>query len=295
MRVFSVKNFDKFQHYKDRSPPWIKLYNELLDDYDFGQLPDASKWHLVAIWLLASRSNNKIPFDSGWVSRRINANSAVDLDGLAKSGFIIVNQELHNAEQDASKPLATCSSKWEPETEIEGEAERELEQKESRPLARDESVSSKKKTRKEFYNRPYSKEFERFWSAYPVRAGTRGKKEAWRSFQRLIDNGVDAEVIIRTAGVYAEEERKLRHINTPYIKQAATWLNQYCWEDYSDKSGTAADTTFPVFEGTEQWNAWVEAGHNPSLKTDIRDPTTGRRRDGWKFKTEWPPDVKVAA
>ena len=37
-----------FQHYKDRSAPWIKLYNELLDDYRFAVLPDASKWHLVA-------------------------------------------------------------------------------------------------------------------------------------------------------------------------------------------------------------------------------------------------------
>lgn len=39
-----VKNFDRFQHYKDRTPPWIKLYNDLLDDYDFSCLPDAEKW-----------------------------------------------------------------------------------------------------------------------------------------------------------------------------------------------------------------------------------------------------------
>lgn len=91
-KTFHVKNFDKFQHYKDRSPPWIKLYNELLDDYAFGQLDDASKWHLVAIWLLASRSTNKIPLDSGWVSRRINASEPVDLEILETSGFIIADQ-----------------------------------------------------------------------------------------------------------------------------------------------------------------------------------------------------------
>ncbi len=66
MPTFSVKNFERFQHYKDRSPPWIKLYNELLDDYGFGRLPDASKMHLVAIWLLASRNDNKIPHDAEW-------------------------------------------------------------------------------------------------------------------------------------------------------------------------------------------------------------------------------------
>ena len=90
--TFSVKNFEKFQHYKDRSPPWIRLYNALLDDYDFGLLPDASKAHLIAIWLLASRYDNKIPLDPEWVSRRINATEPVNLDLLIKSGFLLTDQ-----------------------------------------------------------------------------------------------------------------------------------------------------------------------------------------------------------
>ena len=36
--TFSVKNWDEFQHYKDRNPPWIKLHNHLLDDYEFEML-----------------------------------------------------------------------------------------------------------------------------------------------------------------------------------------------------------------------------------------------------------------
>ena len=46
---FSVTNYDSQQHYKDRGPTWIKLYNRLLDDYGFAQLPDAAKWHLIGI------------------------------------------------------------------------------------------------------------------------------------------------------------------------------------------------------------------------------------------------------
>ena len=118
MRTFRVKNFEKFQHYKDRSPPWIKLYNELLDDYDFGQLPDASKWHLVAIWLLASRSNNEIPFDPDWVARRINAASPVDLSDLEKRGFIIASQHVNGHASDA---LADRLHVARPERETEGE------------------------------------------------------------------------------------------------------------------------------------------------------------------------------
>ena len=62
--VLSVKNFEQYQHYKDRKPPWIKLYNDVLDDYAFEVMPDASKAHLMLIWLLASRTDNRIPNDA---------------------------------------------------------------------------------------------------------------------------------------------------------------------------------------------------------------------------------------
>jgi len=115
---FSVKNFVEFQHYKDRAPPWIKLYNNLLDDYEFGCLQDASKLHLVLIWLLASRMNNRIPADPDWIGQRINANSPVQLTPLFNSGFIIM-------EQPASNLLATRLQLARPEREGETETETE--------------------------------------------------------------------------------------------------------------------------------------------------------------------------
>ena len=121
--TFSVKNFEKFQHYKDRSPPWIKLYNDLLDNYEFGALPDASKMHLVAIWLLASRSANKIPYDPRWVAGRINATDQVDLDLLADAGFIQLNHNLNGSAQIASNLLASRLTR----ERDRGEAETELE------------------------------------------------------------------------------------------------------------------------------------------------------------------------
>ncbi len=88
MRTFSVKNFEKFQHYKDRAPPWIKLYNELLENYDFGVLPDCLKGQLIGIWLLASRLDNKLPFDGKWLASKINATDPIDLELLLDTGFI---------------------------------------------------------------------------------------------------------------------------------------------------------------------------------------------------------------
>jgi len=86
--MLRVVGFDRFQHYGDRKPVWIKLYNSLLDDYDFAQLEDAARFHLLAIWLLASRSNNEMPDDARWITRMIGATSPIDLDALVSAGFI---------------------------------------------------------------------------------------------------------------------------------------------------------------------------------------------------------------
>lgn len=48
------KNWEKFQHYKHRSPPWIKLHRDILDDFDWWSLPIASRAIAPCLWLLAS-------------------------------------------------------------------------------------------------------------------------------------------------------------------------------------------------------------------------------------------------
>ena len=70
MKFLRIKNLDKHQHYKDRRPPWIKLHAEVLDDYAFGCLQDASKAHLMGIWILASKHANKVPADPEWIAKR---------------------------------------------------------------------------------------------------------------------------------------------------------------------------------------------------------------------------------
>ncbi len=86
---FAVKNFAKFQHYRDRSPPWIKLYGEMLEDYEFAALPDATKGQLMSIWVLASRMANKLPWDPQFIGAKINANQPVDLAAMEAAGFIV--------------------------------------------------------------------------------------------------------------------------------------------------------------------------------------------------------------
>ena len=53
-RQLKVKNWKKFQHFKDRRPPWIKLYRDLIDDKDWHSLDARVCKTLVLIWLIAS-------------------------------------------------------------------------------------------------------------------------------------------------------------------------------------------------------------------------------------------------
>ena len=126
MQFFNVKNWDGLQHYKDRAPPWIKLYNHLLDDYEFACLQDASKLHLMLIWLLASRNSNRLPFNGKWIGQRIGVSGEVDLNELLESGFLQLEASkdgaLQGVAQDASKTLADC--KQVATTEGEGEESR---------------------------------------------------------------------------------------------------------------------------------------------------------------------------
>jgi hypothetical protein len=118
-----VRNWEKFQHYKDRNPPWIKLHTELLDNYEFASLQDASKLLAMCTWLLAARSNNKIPCDPAWIQSRCNLKSLPDLEPLLASGFLEEIIELADCKQVASEPLAERVQPAIPRALARGEAE----------------------------------------------------------------------------------------------------------------------------------------------------------------------------
>lgn len=56
-----IKNWKQFQHFKDRRPPWIKLYRDILDDIEWHNLDPSSAKILVMLWLIASESDGQLP------------------------------------------------------------------------------------------------------------------------------------------------------------------------------------------------------------------------------------------
>ena len=91
MQYLKIKNWKKYQHYKDRNPPWIKFYHSILDDYIYSCLQDDSKLLLITLLLLAGKTNNKIPYDIKWIQNKSMIKKKINLKELLSSGFVFID------------------------------------------------------------------------------------------------------------------------------------------------------------------------------------------------------------
>lgn len=56
-----IKNWARFQHFKDRKPPWVKLYRDILDDMQWHELDPKAAKVLTMLWLIASEDDGNLP------------------------------------------------------------------------------------------------------------------------------------------------------------------------------------------------------------------------------------------
>ena len=61
LMTYKIKNWSRFQHFKDRRPPWVKLYRDLLDDLDWFELDPLASKTLINLWLIASEYEGCLP------------------------------------------------------------------------------------------------------------------------------------------------------------------------------------------------------------------------------------------
>jgi hypothetical protein len=66
-----IANWDRFQHYKDRNPPWIKNYTELLHNPNYLELPLRLRGILHGLWLLYAASHRKLPASTSYINRAL--------------------------------------------------------------------------------------------------------------------------------------------------------------------------------------------------------------------------------
>ena len=111
-----IKNWTKFQHFKDRRPPWVKLYRDILDDLEWHELDPLAAKVLVMLWLIASEDDGRIP-DSKTLAFRLRLTEI-------KTKEIVIKLS-HWLEQDDISVISNGYQVDSTETETETETKKE--------------------------------------------------------------------------------------------------------------------------------------------------------------------------
>lgn len=119
-----MTGWDRFQHYRDRTPPWIKNYVDLLANDDYLNLSGHRRSILHGLWLEYAMSHRRLRHDTATISSRLHLRVTVaDLETLKQAGFIEVS---------ASTPLAPEPAAAS-DTRARGETEAETDKKTPKP------------------------------------------------------------------------------------------------------------------------------------------------------------------
>lgn len=127
-----IKNWSKFQHFKDRKPPWVKLYRDVLDDMEWYELDALASKVLVMCWLIASEDEGRLP-NIKTLAFRLRLSEKQTLDAI--------NKLSHWLEHDDINVISTCNQDDSLETETEIETETDKKKKSATIVACPDSVS----------------------------------------------------------------------------------------------------------------------------------------------------------
>lgn len=216
-----IKNWHKFQHFKDRRPPWVKLYRDLLDDMEWHELEPKAAKALVTLWLIASESDGELP-ETKKLSFRMRLPEMDVLDVFSK-----LSHWLEHYDDDAISTRHRADINMKALTRSrETEAEKRREETEG-----------------------VCEDFERFWSAYPKR---KSKGQAEKTWAKIKPDAETVEAILN--GIEAAKSGDLwQREDGRFIPHPATWLNAKGWLDsYEPCRSAAADWWIKAGFGTKE-------------------------------------------
>lgn len=197
-----IKNYARFQHFKDRSPPWVKLYRDILDDPDWHDLD--GKWAkiLVMLWLIASEDDTKtgtLP-DNRHLCFRLRVTEKELEQAFSKLS--------HWLEHDDIDLISDGYQLDAPEKRRE---EAEIERcSPSASMSADEG-------------------FVVFWEQYPRKVS---KQDAAKAWAKLKPSGELLAAIMAAVSAQKVSPEWLKE-DGRFVPHAATWLNGRRWEDES--------------------------------------------------------------
>ena len=174
-KTMRIKHWNKFQHFKDRKPPWVKLYRDLLDDLDWHELDAQASKVLVMLWLIASEDEGRIP-PTKTLAFRLRMTEKQTNDCLNKLSHWLEQDDINTI----SERYQDDSLETERETEKEKEAETKRGTKGSRLSADwvlpEDWESWARQERPDLNPQKVGEQFKDFWIA---KAGAQGVKLDW--------------------------------------------------------------------------------------------------------------------
>ena len=84
MSYLAVRNWERYQHYKDRNPPWIKFYVATLEDEDLRGLSVSSRLLANLMLCVAAKRDNVIPENPAWIGEEVGLPARVVAKALAE-------------------------------------------------------------------------------------------------------------------------------------------------------------------------------------------------------------------
>jgi hypothetical protein len=281
--VFAVKNFEKFQHYRDRAPVWIKLHVSLLDDYEFNQLPKARQRDLIFIWLkMSQKKNRRLPFDPAWIAQSIHSAEPVDLESLAAAGYLVVDPPDDAA--PAPQPEAPQLDLFGAVEQIDPAASANVKDAEQPSTSNSSALSDHSSSPDPDPDQDAM--FDQFYEQYPRHIGRQKAHASWKALTGEEKEAALADLPRRKA---AWDKAGTDH---QFIPHPTTWLNQRRWTDELPRP--PQPRAKEVFSGNSPKTQWLldeiarfeEQEHERSggAKTDAALPRmlagpTGRQRD----------------
>lgn len=200
MKHFRIKSWGEYQHYKDRSPPWIKLHREMKNSRVWVRLDSRGRELMVLVMMLAAETENKIPMDPDYIKRVGYLDKVPDLTPLFDLQFIEMIEDGAN-DTECTQMLANRI----PSVSVS------------------DSISLKGGA-----GENTDPAFESFWESFP-RKRRGSKDEALRAWRKAIKKATAEEIMKGLEGYAASDE-----VERGYAKGTAAWLNAECWRnDYA--------------------------------------------------------------
>jgi len=225
-----IKNWSKFQHFKDRKPPWVKLYRDILDDIEWHELDATASKVLVMCWLIASEDDGNLP-NTKTLAFRLRMSEKQTLECL--------NKLSHWLEQDDIDVISTGYQDDLLETERETETETKREGKKTQRGTRlptdfvlsDEWVSFCRQHRPELDPRETFEGFRDYWIAQP---GQKGVKTDWTATWRNWVRRQQAAKKTASEARLAQMAALTRGLATPKPAPAPFWAKPEQTVEVSD-------------------------------------------------------------